>query len=226
MARGEIRACWADGRVPVLVGGTGLYLRTLLEGIAPVPAVASAVRAAVRAMPAAEVRACLEQEDPAMAARLRATDPQRNARALEVVRATGRSLADWQALPRAGGMAAEAAVEPMLILRDREETDARIDRRIAAMWEAGALFEVRALAARGLSPDLPVMRAIGVPPLLALLAGAIDEAGALARWRLDTRRYAKRQRTFFGTQFPGWGRLPSGWGHASLPVSANRENQL
>jgi tRNA dimethylallyltransferase len=207
MAATEVRACWAAGLVPMLVGGTGLYLKTLIEGIAPVPPVPAELRAAVRVMPAENVRRLLEAEDPAMAVRLHPNDPQRNARALEVWRATGRSLADLQAA-RAGGIGEEASVEAILIMPDREETAARIDRRIAAMWEAGALEEVRALAARGLSPDLPVMRAIGVPPLLELLTDRLAVEDALARWRLDTRRYAKRQRTFFANQFPGWPRWP------------------
>ncbi|MFN3370678.1 MAG: tRNA (adenosine(37)-N6)-dimethylallyltransferase MiaA [Sphingomonadaceae bacterium] len=206
LARAEIEAAWAAGRLPILVGGTGLYLRTLIEGIAPVPPVPAGVRAEVRALAPAEVRAALEAEDPAMAARLQPGDPQRNARALEVIRGTGRSLLAWQAEPRAGGLGHLVALAPLVLAPPRDELDRRIEARIEAMWAAGALDEVRRLKGRGLPPTLPAMRAIGVPPLLALLHGEIGEAEALARWRLDTRRYAKRQATWFRHQHPDWPR--------------------
>lgn len=206
LARAEIEAAWAAGRLPILVGGTGLYLRTLLDGIAPVPPVPAEVRAAVRALPAGAARAALEAEDPRMAARLNPGDRQRTARALEVIRASGRSLAEWQAAPRTGGLAAHVALEPLVLDPPRDVLDQRIAARIEAMWAAGALDEVRRLRARGLSPALPAMRAIGVPPLVALLDGRMDEAQAKARWRLDTRRYAKRQGTWFRHQHPDWPR--------------------
>ena len=207
LARAEIAAAHAAGRLPILVGGTGLYLRTLLEGIAPVPGIDRAVRAEVRALLAGEVRALLEVEDPAMAARLHPNDAQRNARALEVVRATGRSLADWQAAPPEGGLLGEVALEPLVIERPREQLVRRIDARVETMWAAGALAEVERLARRGLSPALPVMRAIGVPPLLAHLAGALTAQEAIARWKLDTRQYAKRQATWLRNQFCDWPRI-------------------
>jgi tRNA dimethylallyltransferase len=207
LARDEIAAAWSAGRVPILVGGTGLYLRTLLEGIAPVPGIDRAVRQQVRALPPAEVRARLEAEDPLMAARLHPNDAQRNARALEVVRSTGRSLADWQAAPPQGGLAGEVMLEPLVIERPRGELVQRIDARVEAMWAAGALAEVERLAARGLSPVLPVMRAIGVPPLMAHLAGASTVEEAIARWKLDTRQYAKRQATWLRNQLSDWPRL-------------------
>lgn len=206
LARAEIEAAWASGRLPILVGGTGLYLKTLIDGLAPVPPVPAGVRAGVRALAPAEVRAALEAEDPAMAARLDARDPQRNARALEVIRATGQSLAAWQAAPRMGGLGGRVALAPLVLDPPRDELDRRIAARIEAMWAAGALEEVRRLKARNLPPTLPAMRAIGVPPLVALLEGRMGEAAALARWRLDTRRYAKRQGTWFRHQQPGWPR--------------------
>jgi tRNA dimethylallyltransferase len=206
LARTEIEAAWGEDRLPILVGGTGLYLRTLLDGIAPVPAIPAAIRAEVRALPAVAVRRALEAEDPAMAARLHAGDPQRNARALEVVRATGRSLAEWQRAPRTGGLAARAAVSALVLDPPRDRLHARIGARIAAMRAAGALSEVHALAARRLPADLPILRAIGVPPLLAHIRGELTEAEAVARWEQDTRRYAKRQATWFRNQAPGWPR--------------------
>jgi tRNA dimethylallyltransferase len=207
LARAEIAAAHAAGRLPILVGGTGLYLRTLLEGIAPVPAIAADVRRAVRALAGDAVRAALMGEDPVMAARLHANDRQRNARALEVWRSTGRSLAAWQAAPPEGGLGAGIALEAQVIEVPRDLLVERIDRRVDAMWEAGALDEVRRLAARGLAPTLPVMRAIGVPPLLALLQGAVTEGEAIARWKLDTRQYAKRQATWMRNQLGDWPRV-------------------
>lgn len=207
LARAEIEAAWSAGRVPILVGGTGLYLRTLLEGIAPVPEIDRSVRQQVRDLPPAEVRARLEAEDPAMAARLHTNDAQRNARALEVMLSTGRSLADWQAAPPEGGLAGEVRLEPLVIDRPREELVARIDVRVDAMWAAGALAEVERLAARALSPALPVMRAIGVPPLMAHLGGELTAEEAIVRWKLDTRQYAKRQATWLRNQLGGWPRI-------------------
>lgn len=204
LARAEIAAAHAMDMLPILVGGTGLYLRTLLEGIAPVPEILAEVRAAVRELE--DVRSALEAEDSAMASRLHPHDRQRNARALEVIRSTGRSLAEWQASPPVGGLAGEVTLEPLVVEVPRELLVERIDMRVDAMWHAAGLAEVEALAARRLSPALPVMRAIGVPPLLALLAGELTEAQALERWKLDTRQYAKRQATWARNQTGDWPR--------------------
>lgn len=210
LARAAIATAHGQGQLPILVGGTGLYLRTLLDGIAPVPEIAPELRAEVRALAAAEVRARLETADPAMAARLDANDRQRNARALEVWLATGQSLHWWQQAPRVGGIGHEVALDAMVLAPPRELLQARIDARIDAMWQAGALAEAQALAARALAPDRPILRAIGVPPLLALVRGELDAAAARERWRIDTRRYAKRQQTWFRHQTPGWRRIAAG----------------
>ena len=206
LARAAIREAQAGGRMPVLVGGTGLYIRTLLDGIAPVPEIPDAVRAEVRALD--DPHAALAVEDPAMASRLRPSDRQRSARALEVKRATDRSLADWQAATE-GGIAAEVDLRPYVVEIDREQLYARCDQRFDAMLAAGALDEVAALARRGLSPQLPVMKALGVPPLLRHLAGELplDEAAEIAR--RETRRYAKRQLTWFRHQAADWRRITS-----------------
>ena len=206
MARAEVEMAHQTGRLPILVGGTGLYLRTLLWGIAPVPPVADDVRAEIRAMTAGAVRQALEAADPSMAARLHPNDRQRNGRALEVWRSTGRSLGDWQQTASVGGLGPLVQLRPLLLDPPVDQLGARIDARIDWMWQNGALDEVRRLAARRLTPLLPVMRAIGVPPLMALLAGDLDERQALERWRTDTRRYAKRQRTWFRHQTPDWPR--------------------
>jgi tRNA dimethylallyltransferase len=206
-ARAAIDATLGEGRLPVLVGGTGLYLRTLLDGIAPVPGIDPEIRAEVRALPVAAAHAELARLDPPAAERLRASDTTRVARALEVVRSTGRPLAEWQA-GRAGGIADRVALVPLVLLPERTWLVERCDRRLSAMFAGGAIEEVAALLARNdLSPDAPVRRAIGVPQIAAYLAGEITQDQALEETRLATRQYAKRQYTWFRNQPPpGWGR--------------------
>ncbi len=203
MARAAIAATLAAGRLPVLVGGTGLYLRTLIDGIAPVPDIPDDVREAVRALPPGAAAELLRREDPAMAARLKPGDRQRIARALEVVRATGRSLLAWQAEP-AGGIAGSHEVRAMRVGLPRPELHARADRRLAAMVAAGALDEVAALVARRLPADRPVLRALGVPEFARVLAGEMTLDEGRAAIALATRRYQKRQQTWGRNQTPDW----------------------
>ncbi len=195
-------------RLPILVGGTGLYIRTLLDGIAPVPEIDAGVRAQVRALPVTEAHAALSREDPAAAARLAATDTTRVARALEVVRATGRPLADWQN-DRRGGIGDRVTLAPLILLPDRDELFARCDARLETMFEGGAIEEVEALLARDdLPTDAPIRRAIGVPEITRMLAGQITRTTALDAARLATRQYAKRQYTWFRNQPPAqWPRV-------------------
>lgn len=194
------------GRLPILVGGTGLYLRTLLDGIAPVPPIDPAVRRAVRAASVEDNRAALARRDPAAAARLAPADTSRIARALEVVLSTGRPLADWQA-EKEGGIGGEVRLAPLLLLPPRDWLHARCDARFDAMVQDGEA-EVRALIARRLDSALPVMRAIGVPEMIAWQEGRIDEEAARAAGALATRRYAKRQYTWFRHQPPAdWPRF-------------------
>lgn len=200
-ARAVIAEIHAEGGVPILVGGTGLYLRTLLEGIAPVPPIDPAVREAVRALPVAEAHAALVREDPARAAAISPTDAARIARALEVVRSTGRPLGEWQG-ERVGGIAEEVRLHPLILLPPRDWLYARCDARFAAMLREGAIDEVRRLLARNLDPALPAMRAIGVPEITAFLAGKITLAEAESRASQATRNYAKRQFTWFRRQPP------------------------
>ncbi len=201
-ARAEIAAAHAAGSLPILVGGTGLYLRTLLDGIAPVPAIDPTIREAVRALPVAEAHTALSREDPDAARRLAPADTTRVARALEVVRSTGRALKAWQAA-REGGIADHVTLAPLILLPDREWLFARCDARLAAMFDEGGVEEVRALLARTDVPnDAPVRRAIGVPEIAAMLAGEIDREEALDHARLSTRQYAKRQYTWFRNQPP------------------------
>ena len=192
------------GRVPIVVGGTGLYFKVLLEGLSPVPAIDPDVRAYWRgqaaARPAPELHAILSARDAAMAARLMPTDPQRIVRALEVLESTGRSLADWQRQPGKPVLAEHETVR-LLAVPDRATQATVIDARFDAMLAAGALEEVRALLALGLSGELPVMRALGVAPLAAHLAGEMSLEAAVAAAKTETRQYAKRQLTWLKTKY-------------------------
>ncbi len=172
-ATAEIDAAHAAGAMPILVGGTGLYIRTLLDGIAPIPAIDPAIRAAVRALPVSEAYAALYREDPARAAALNPGDSIRVARALEVVRSTGQPLAHWQAR-REGGIADRVALRPLVLLPDRAWLYARCDQRFAAMWEQGAQAEVAALLARQLDPDLVVAEADGLFSFESGIAAGMD----------------------------------------------------
>lgn len=206
-ARTVIAEVHARGAVPILVGGTGLYIQTLLDGIAPVPPIDPQVRAAVRAMPVAEAYAALQAEDPERAARLDPGDTTRIARALEVVRSTGQPLAHWQA-ERSGGIADKVTLHPVILLPPRDWVYARCEQRFARMLEQGALDEVAALLARRLDPDLPVMRAIGVPELAGHLRGELPLSEAESRASQATRNYAKRQFTWLRNQPPDtWPRI-------------------
>jgi tRNA dimethylallyltransferase len=199
-AKVEIAAASKDGHLPILVGGTGLYIRTLLDGIAPVPDIDPAIRSKVRALPVADGFDALTREDAEAAARLSPADTTRVARALEVVRSTGQTLKDWQA-HRVGGIGDSIKLVPMILLPPRDWLLARCDVRFASMIKAGQ-DEVSALIARHLDPALPVMRAIGVGEVAARLAQKVSESEATAAGQLATRQYAKRQYTWFANQSP------------------------
>jgi tRNA dimethylallyltransferase len=195
------------GQLPILVGGTGLYFKALTQGLSAVPPTPPDIRAAVRARCDAEGAAALHAEltrrDPAMAARLKPGDRMRLARALEVLEATGRSLADWHRDGLPAILDPDQALKIFLVI-DRAELQRRIDARFDAMLAAGALDEVRALAGRGLDPMLPAMKAHGVPWLRRHLAGEVSLEAAVDGGKQDTRRYTKRQVTWFRHQMPGW----------------------
>lgn len=201
LAKVEITNAHARGKLPILVGGTGLYIRTLLDGIAPVPDIAPDIRAAVRAMPVADAYAALAREDADSAAALAPADSARICRALEVVRSTGHSIRWWRA-HKEGGIGADIALSPLLLLPPREWLYARCDTRFAAMLDEGAADEVRALLARALPAQVPVMRAIGVPEIARWLNGEIDRDTMIAQACQATRNYAKRQYTWFSRQPP------------------------
>ena len=207
LAKSEIAAVHADGGLPILVGGTGLYLRTLLDGIAPIPPIDPAIRAAVRSNSVETNVAALALLDPGATARLRPTDTTRITRALEVVRSTGRPIAEWQR-ERTEGIGASVTLHPLILLPPRDWLHARCDERFAAMINGGAVTEVEALLARGLDPALPVMRAIGVPQIAAMIRGEVSREQTLIAGAQATRRYAKRQFTWFGHQPPvDWPRI-------------------
>jgi tRNA dimethylallyltransferase len=197
----------AQGRMPIVVGGTGLYFRALLEGLAPIPPVAEEIRvhwrAEARRTGAASLHALLTERDPVMAGRLEATDPQRIVRALEVLDATGRSLADWQQV-RGKPALEEREASAFVLLPERAELARRCNLRFEAMMEAGAAREVEGLARLDLDAELPVMRALGVRPLLAFLAGALTQEEAVERAKAETRRYAKRQATWIRGNMCAW----------------------
>jgi tRNA dimethylallyltransferase len=189
----------------IIVGGTGLYFSALSRGLAAVPAIPPRIRKQVRQRLASDGVAALHAElaarDPATAARLKTGDRARVTRALEVVLATGRSLTDWHGdnMPPRIDLARAAKV---FLMPDRGELARRIDARFDGMVAAGALEEVRALAARNLDPSLPAMKAHGVPWLIRHLKGEITLAQAIEQSKRDTRRYTKRQATWFRNQLP------------------------
>jgi len=210
---GEVlRELAAEERIPILVGGTGLYFKALTAGLAAVPPIPADIRERVRARVksegTSELHAELMRRDPATAQRVTVNDRSRIARALEVVLATGRPLSDWhrEGLPPLIDVERAAKV---FVTTERKELVARIEARFAAMLKAGALEEVRALAARRLDTSLPAMKAHGVPWLIRHLNGEISLEEARAGAVMDTRRYAKRQLTWFRNQMPGWSWLPA-----------------
>ena len=199
LAKAEIAGLHKDNHLPILVGGTGLYLRTLLDGIAPVPPIDPEIRAEVRAAGVSENLAALMPLDPIAATSLNPGDTTRIARTLEVVWSTGRTLTQWQERLE-GGIGEEIALRPLLLLPPRPWLNERCDRRFEAMVEMGAIEEVRTLLDRNLDPRLPVMRAIGVPELGAFIQGHVTKEKAIEAGQQATRRYAKRQYTWFAHQ--------------------------
>lgn len=200
------------GRVPIIVGGTGLYLKALTQGLSDIPPVPDEVRARVRAaangLPPQELHDQLRTRDPDLAARLRPSDPQRIIRALEVIEATGQSLSTYQGRRRPPLLGPDEMIG-VVMSPERAVLNARIDARFDAMIAAGALDEVGQLDARALDRDLPAMRALGVLPLVACLHGTLDLDSAMAQAKAMTRHYAKRQATFFRHQLPALLSVPA-----------------
>jgi tRNA dimethylallyltransferase len=199
----------AANRIPIITGGTGLYFLGLLNGLSPIPEIPADIRQHWRRAAADAADGWLHQQlaasDPETAARLAPGDTQRLTRALEVLAATGRSLSDWQRQPGVPVLDA-ATTERIVVAPSRADLLARADQRFDQMMAAGALAEVEALAARQLSSDLPIMRALGVRPLCALLAGELTRDAAVEQAKIETRQYQKRQLTWIKRQMSSWTR--------------------
>jgi tRNA dimethylallyltransferase len=210
-AQAAIAEARGEGRVPILVGGTGLYFKALLEGLAPVPDIPSEVRSYWREQSERLGTEALHRElvarDPGIAAKLRPSDPQRIVRALEVIDATGVSLSEWQGAPAAPVLDPHA-VMMLVIAPEREPLYAGIDARFDRMIEAGALEEVEVLLGLGLDDSLPAMRAHGVREFRAHLAGACSLEEAKIKSKTETRRYAKRQMTWARRYMTDWEWFP------------------
>lgn len=202
LAVATISQVHAAGRLPVLCGGTGFYIRALLEGIAAVPEIPEAARVSAReahaALGGARFRARLAEKDPVVAARLADGDSQRLIRAWEVIEATGRSLADWQADDQ--GTKTGFETFSVVLMPERSELYAACDGRFGEMVRRGALEEARRVAALGIDPALPGMKALGLPELMSHAREEITLEEAIERARQATRRYAKRQMTWFRHQ--------------------------
>lgn len=206
-ARAAIEEVRSAGQVPIVTGGTGLYFMTLTKGLAAVPPIPADIRADVRgrleSAGVAPLYTELLERDPVTAHRLMPGDRSRISRALEVVLATGRSITDWhkEGMPPTVGHTQAAR---FFLDVERDELARRIVARFDAMLAAGALTEVERLAARGLNPLLPAMKAHGVPWLIRHLRGEIGMEEAADGGKRDTRRYIKRQATWFKNQMPDW----------------------
>ena len=218
-AEAELRRAREAGAVPVVVGGTGLFFKALTQGLSDVPAVPEAVRERIRAeaaaVPPEALHARLASLDPLTAARLRPSDPQRIARALEVFESTGQPLAAFQAR-RAPPVLPMARAVGLVLAPERQALGRAIAARFDRMMEGGALGEVERLRDRGLDPTLPAMRALGVRPLLAHLGGSLSRDEAVARAKAETRAYAKRQATFARHQLAGFVAVAPEGGEAAL----------
>nr|WP_249812830.1 tRNA (adenosine(37)-N6)-dimethylallyltransferase MiaA [Bradyrhizobium sp. 141] len=218
----------AEARLPIFIGGTGLYFKALTAGLSVVPPIPAEVREAVRARlernGAEALHAELARRDPRAAERLNLRDRTRIARALEVIEATGRSLLDWHGQGQPP-LLPKDSFRAVFLAPDRDELYARIDARFDAMLGAGALREVERLAARHLDPLLPAMKAHGVPALIRHLRGELSLEQAATIGRADTRHYAKRQFTWFRHQLPEfeWVKPEAARGWLAAIVNADRD---
>ncbi|WP_018183479.1 tRNA (adenosine(37)-N6)-dimethylallyltransferase MiaA [Kaistia granuli] len=217
-AKDALEAAWRDGRLPIVIGGTGLYFKALTEGLSSIPPIPVELRGAIEARADAEgvpaLHAALQKLDPESAARLAPLDRTRVVRALEVVEATGRSIGDWQRETGAPPLVDASSIRRIVLEPERTVLYERIGRRFDGMVERGGIAEAEALLALGLNPALPAMKAIGIREFGAHLAGELSLDEAIERAKMETRRYAKRQGTWFRNQMADWERLAPG---ATLP---------
>ncbi len=206
-ARLAIASAQEAGRMPIIVGGTGLYFRALLEGLSPIPEIPGDVRehwrGEARRAGAADLHARLSERDPVMAAKLQPTDTQRVTRALEVLEATGRSLADWQSEAGKPVLREDETVR-FVVMPERDQIRSRCDARFDAMMVDGALDEVQALQRLNRSTELPVMRALGVKPLMQVIEGTLARETAVEQAKAETRQYVKRQTTWLRRNMITW----------------------
>jgi tRNA dimethylallyltransferase len=204
-ARWALEEALRMGRMPIFVGGTGMYFKALIQGLSAIPAVPSEIRDRVRdqsdGVAPEELHARLQALDPETAARLRPTDPQRIIRALEIFAATGQPLAHFQGV-REKPLLDATRCRALFVAPEKVELNQRIDGRFDQMMRDGALEEAARLMARGLDPALPAMRAVGVPGLIDFLRETCTLEAAVERGKRDSRQYAKRQFTFARTQLP------------------------
>lgn len=200
------------GKVPIVVGGTGLYFLALTQGLADIPPIPEEIRSEARSIAQIEggegLKARLQEVDPESAARLKTGDKQRLVRAYEVWQATGKPFSSFKN-DHTQPVLVEGSWLGVALTPPRTRLYERIDRRFKAMLVEGAVDEARALAARNLDPGLPIMKAHGMPWLAAFIRGEIDADTTAQHATRDTRRYAKRQFTWIGNQFPFWPRIPS-----------------
>lgn len=205
---GMLEEAHALGKVPILLGGTGLYFKALTQGLSPIPDIPDALRTYWRAeaerLPPEDLHAALVLRDPISAARLPIADRQRVLRAIEVFEATGRTLTDWQAAPNTPPLLKREDVVAMVLAPERTLLYQRIEQRFDQMVSQGGLDEARAFATLALGTDLPAMKAIGVPPLMAAASGRLSLEEAIVLAKRDTRRFAKRQLTWYRNQLPDW----------------------
>ena len=211
MAMVEVRKCWDEGRIPILVGGTGMYFRFLVEGMAAIPEIPEDIRQAVRRRIDEEGSEALHAEltlrDPETAKRLAPGDSQRIARAVEVLDTTGKSITQWQRVNEPGPLTAldkEGGVTKFVLETERSHLYDRCNLRFDLMLEQGAMDEAEALKERSLDPKLPLMKALGYPSLARYLAGELSLDEAIDEGKMQTRRFAKRQMTWFRNQFAHW----------------------
>ncbi len=211
---------------PIITGGTGLYFKALTEGLAPIPEIAPAIRAAGEAelgqLGLAALGAALARRDPATAATLDMANPRRVQRAWEVLEATGAGLAAWKARTPAPLMPLDNCIA-VALTPERNRLHARCDARFDAMLEAGALDEVRAVIAMDPPPGAPGLKALGAAQLMAHLRGEMTLAAAAERAKTETRRYAKRQLTWIRNQMGAWRHLAEPSSEAVLELIAARE---
>jgi tRNA dimethylallyltransferase len=216
-------------KLPIFVGGTGLYFKALTEGLSDMPPVPEEVREQVRrdseGLETSELHRLLSERDPETARTLRPSDRLRVQRALEIFAATGQPLVSFHGARQPGPLA-DVSVIKLFLEPDRDELRRRIDQRFLTMIEQGALDEVKALGERNLDPMLPAMRAHGVPGLLAHLRGEMSLDEAITKGQGDTRRYAKRQFTWFRHQLPDWRWVEPEQGFEAVMAQLNAQERL